>query len=146
MSSSIIVLSPDNIRGSILEKILSRSGFDVSWFKSHYEAEEILKKNAPRVVILDAKGLRSRAMKLVEKLRNSLPDTVIIALVDSGAVPASGVEGSARELLLPEPFDPELIVARVREIVSSPPDERDSDGEPGKDVFTTSLKQFLKLD
>lgn len=146
MCSPVIVLSPDNIRGAILEKILSRSGFDVLWSKSYYEAEDVLDKHAPLVLIFDAKGLRAKETGLLEKLRINLPGAVIIALVEADAMPISEMEVSPRELWLPEPFDPELIVSKVKEIVSSPPVERASDTKPGKDTLAASLKQFLKLD
>jgi len=146
MSSPVIVLSSDNIRGTILEKILSRSGFDVLWFKSFYEAEEAFKKYAPLVVIFDTKGLQAGEAGLLKKLRNNLPGTVIIALVEASAMPRYEAEGPPRELRLPEPLDPELIVSRVREIVSSSPVERASDSKPGKDTLMISLRKFLKLD
>lgn len=146
MCSPVIVLSPDNIRGAILEKILSRSGFDVLWSKSYYEAEDVLDKNAPLVLIFDAKGLRAKETGLLEKLRINLPGAVIIALVEADAMPISEPEDSPRQLWLPEPFDPELIVSKVKEIVSSPPVQRASDTKSGKDMLAASLKQFLKLD
>jgi DNA-binding response OmpR family regulator len=146
MCSPVIVLSPDNIRGAILEKILSRSGFDVLWSKSYYEAEDVLDKNAPMVLIFDAKGLRAKETGLLEKLRINLPGAVIIALVEADAMPISEPGVSPRQLWLPEPFDPELIVSKVKEIVSSPPVQRASDTKSGKDMLAASLKQFLKLD
>jgi DNA-binding NtrC family response regulator len=146
MSSPVIVISQDNIRGAILEKILSRGGFDVLLFKSVFEAEDVLKECNPRVLVFDTKGLKSRETGFLEKLRSHLPWTFVIALVEASATPRSVVEVSPREVWLAEPLDPELIVSRVREIESSLPAEKASDAKPGKDTFMTSLKQLLKLD
>ena len=144
MNSPVVVLSQDNIRGSILKKILSRSGFDVLWFKNLYEAEEAFNKYAPLVVIFDAKGLQAREAGLLEKLRNELQGIVIIALVETSAM--STPDCSPRELWLPEPLDPELIVSKVQQIVSSLPAGRARETQPGKDTLANSLKQFLRLD
>lgn len=145
MSSPVIVVSPDKIRGSILKKILSRGGVDVLWCKSFYAAEEALGKYAPLVIIFDAKGQQARETGFLEKLRNDLPGAVIIALSDAGAMPASQAGGTLRTLWFPEPLDPELIYSKVREILSSPPVEIASDAEADKDILATSLKEFLKL-
>jgi len=146
MASPVIVLSADHIRGTILKKILSCGSFDVIWFKTFLEAEEVLGKYDPSVVIFDSKGLQAREAGLVEKLRSNLPGTFIIALVESGAMPLCEAEASPRVLWLPEPFDPELIVSKVKEIVSAPPVNRASDTKPDKDALVTSLKEFLRLD
>ena len=146
MSSPVIVVSPDKIRGDILKKILSRGGVDVLWCKSFHEAREAFEKHEPPVVIFDAKGLQAREAGVLEKLRNDLPGAVIFALSDAGRTPVSQAGFFPRTLWFPEPLDPELIVSKVCEIISSPPAEIASDLEPDTDVLTTFLKDFLKLD
>ena len=150
MSHTVTVLSADSIRGSILKKILTNSGFKVLWCKSYYEAKEALDQQVPRVVIFDAKGLYASEVGLLEKLRGHLPDTDIIVLAEASAIPTFAGQGCSRELCLPEPIDPELLLAKVKEIVSSPPGERIADEnnkkEAGKVTLTNSLKQFLKLE
>lgn len=150
MSHTVTVLSSDSIRGSILKKILTHSGVKVRWFKSFYEAKEALGKQVPRVIIFDAKGLFSSEVGLLEKLRGHLPDTDVIVLAEASAIPTFEVQGCSRELCLPEPIDPELLLAKVKEIVLSPPVERiadkDTRKEAEKDTLTNFLKQFLKLE
>jgi len=154
MSSPVIVLTSDSIRGSILKKILTQSGFKVLWFKNYYDARVALDEHVPRAVVFDAKGLHSREAGSLAKLRDKLPDAGIIVLAEAGAIPTFEAEGCPSDLCLPEPIDPELVVSKVKEIVSSPPVERTSDGnagnesgkETGKETVIDFLKQFLRLD
>ena len=53
MSSSVIVYSPDDIRGRIVSKILSVNGIETFLFSSHFEVKEAIVKSSPAAVILD---------------------------------------------------------------------------------------------
>jgi DNA-binding response OmpR family regulator len=160
MNSPVFVLSPDTTRGSIVKKMLQLNGMKVAWFKNYYDAEGAWGQQAPSVVIFDAKGLLSRDAGLFARLRSHLPRSGLIILVDADVAASVDFRGITDErCVLPEPFDPELVALRVKELLASPPPMREAgEGntaeesprevvkESGKESLMGFLKQFLKLD
>lgn len=146
MGASVIVLSGDNTRGGILKKILARNGFEVLWFKNYHDAGDALGTGNPLILIFDAKGIYSRETGLIGKLLHAVTEGNLIVLAKPEDIPSFEAQGCAGGLCLSEPLDPELVVSRVKDILSVTPAKAASEKDKGRDGLTSSLKRLLRLD
>ncbi|HIJ58047.1 MAG TPA: hypothetical protein HPP41_00060 [Deltaproteobacteria bacterium] len=142
MPSQVIIFSTDKLRGGITQKVLKRAGLESLLVNRILEAGDAIADNAPRVVIFDTKSIFPDEIKLLRNFCRTLRDTAVIVLGDPSVVDTFGEEDIQKGLCLPDPFDPELIASKVKEILSSKAKEKHSQ----RDGLESNLKQFLKLD
>lgn len=147
MSSPAIIFSTDMVRTGITQKVLKRAGIESLPANRISEAREAIVDNVPRVVIFDTKGIFRDEINSLRNLCRSLRDTAVIVLgnrsiVDTFGVNSFGEEKIQKVFRLPDPLDPELIVSKVKEVLSSKTKEK----RLQKDGLESNLKQFLKLD
>lgn len=115
MSSSVIVYSPDDIRGRIVSKILSVNGIKTLLFSSHFEVKEAIVKSSPAAVVLDLKKNVSSELNFLETLSYKLSEATIIALSDTSNVHVLENLGLSNLHCVSEPLDPEFILSIVKD-------------------------------
>jgi len=142
MSSPVIIFSANRLRTGIIEKLLKRAGIESLSVSRVWEAGEAIVNNAPHVVIFDAKNNFRGEINLLRNLCRSLRETAAIVLGDRPIVDTFEGEAVQEGFCLADPFDPELIISKVKEILSSKAKEKRLQG----DGLESDLKQFLKLD
>lgn len=142
MSSPVIIFSADRLRTGIIEKLLKRAGIESLSVSRVWEAGEAIVNNAPHVVIFDAKNNFRGEINLLRNLCWSLRETAAIVLGARPIVDTFEGEAVQEGFCLADPFDPELIISKVKEILSSKAKEKRLQG----DGLESDLKQFLKLD
>ena len=142
MPSPVIIFSTDRLRGGITQKVLERTGLESLVVDRFLAAREAVADNAPRVAILDTKGVFPDELNLLRNLCRTLGDTAVIVLGDRLIVDTFGGEGVQEGFCLPDPLDPELIASKVKEVLSSKGEGERLHGAG----LESDLKQFLKLD
>ncbi len=118
MAPSVIVYSPDDIRGRIVLKILKVSGIKTLLFSSHFEVEEAIARYSPAVIILDIKKSVSSELNFLQTLSYNLSEATIIALSGTSDVHVLENLGLTNLLCVPDPLDPELILSMVKDILA----------------------------
>lgn len=103
---------------------LTRAGFEVMTAKDGLEALELVEQRTPDVAVVDVMMPRMDGHELVRRLR-ARPDTAAIPiLVLTAAVHDAVAEASAQagaDAHMRKPFSPRELVARLEEMLSSPP-------------------------
>ncbi len=114
MNSVWIVDDDQSIRW-VLERALSREGFDVRAFGSARECLKALEDGAPRVLVSDIRMPGESGIELLQKVRErrpSLPVIIMTAFSDLESA-VSAFQGGAFEYL-PKPFDLPKAVELIR--------------------------------
>ena len=142
MCGLALIFSTDKIRGGIIQKVLKRGGFEALLLRTILGAKDAIVKHAPGIVIFDVSSYFSEEVNQIRNLYGILEHTPVIVLGDRSITDGFGGIRIGVELVLSDPLDPELIVAKVKEVLSlkvkkSPPED---------DTLEEDLKHFLKLD
>ena len=138
MAHRILVLSADELRGKILHKILSRSGFDCRIFTRMLETGAAITRHAPEIVILDTEGCFAGELNHLRHLTQTVRHPFILVLGETAVI--ERFKGR-KMLCLADPIDPELITSKAKEITS-----RKKKGPVGDHALEKTLKRFLNLD
>jgi len=138
----VLIFSTDDLRSGIIQKVLTRNGFEVLLLSRILEVRETIAKQNPTVVIFDTYGCFSEEIKQIRNLCRTLEQIVAIVLGDPSILDGFEVPGIPKERCLSDPLDPELIASRVEEVFSAKAREKGSKGASLK----SDLKRFLKLD
>lgn len=146
-ASHVIIFSADRLRTGITQKVLKRAGIESLSVNRILAAREAIVDNVPCVVIFDTKGLSLDEINSLRNLCRFFREIAVIVLGDRSIIDTFGVdtfegEGVQEGCCLADPFDPELIASKVKEILSSKAKEKRLHG----DGLKSDLKQFLKLD
>ncbi len=142
MSDLVLIFSIDEIRGGITQKVLKRSGFEALLLRMILGAKNAIAKHAPGVVIFDIGSYLSEEVNQILNLCGTLEHTPVILLGDRSITDRFEGTGIRVELVLSDPLDPELIVAKVKEVLSLKVKEKPSED----DTLEEDLKHFLKLE
>ena len=142
MSNMVLIFSIDELRGGITQKVLKRSGFEALLLRMILGAKNAIAKHAPGVVIFDIGSYLSEEVNQIRNLCGTLEHTPVILLGDRSITDRFEGTGIREKLVLSDPLDPELIVAKVKEVLSLKVKENPSEG----DTLEEDLKHFLKLD
>ncbi len=118
MFPSVIVYSPDEIRGKIIVNTLKLSGIETIQFANHFEIEEAAHIYSPSIIILDiAKSLQNE-VNFLRKIVEQLPGlSSIVVLVKRSDVTLLKDMALNIELCASDSLDPESILLKVREIL-----------------------------
>ena len=142
MSDLVLIFSMDDLRGRITQKVLKRSGFEALLLRMILGAKDTIAKHAPGIVIFDISSYFSEEVNQIRNLCGTLEHTPVILLGDRSITDRFEGTEISKELFLSDPLDPELIVAKVKEILSLKAKEKPSEG----DTLEDNLKHFLNLD
>lgn len=139
MSDKILVFSADELRWKIIKKVFDRNGFECLIFNRILEAGAAIARHAPKVVIFDTESCFSEEIDHLRKICRRLKRTVAIVLGEAGVIERFKGPLTRKTLCLPDPFDPELIAAKVKEIITQ------KKRRAGSDTLETTLKKMLNL-
>ncbi|NWJ48144.1 MAG: response regulator transcription factor [Chloroflexi bacterium] len=113
----ILVIEDDPMTLKMVEFLLKGEGYNVTKAESIREAETILKKSTPWLIIVD-KGLPDgNGIEFSKKLNETEPDIPVILLTGEGRLPykLEGLE-SADDYIV-KPFEPGEFIARVKAVL-----------------------------
>ncbi|MBW1983183.1 MAG: PBP1A family penicillin-binding protein [Deltaproteobacteria bacterium] len=117
MSPSVIVYSPNEIRGKILISTLKLSGIEADQFANHFETEEASRHYSPSILILDVANNLQNEIIFLKKILNNFTEISVVALAKTTDI--ASLKGMALdiELCVADPLDPESVLFKVREIL-----------------------------
>ncbi|MBW2194693.1 MAG: hypothetical protein JRF37_03720 [Deltaproteobacteria bacterium] len=142
MPSQIVIFSADPLRSGITCEVLKRIGLESLQADSILEVKDAISGARPAVAILDTKGVFPNELDLLKNLCRTLRDTSVFLLGNPSLVNTFRAEGAHERYCLHDPFDPELIASKVKEIFCSTKKEK----RLHLDNLEHDLKQFLQLD
>lgn len=117
MSPSVIVYSPNEIRGKIIVNTLKLSGIEAVQFTNHFETEEAVGIYSPPILILDIAKTLQNELKFLKKVTEQFSRISVIALVKISDVASLTSLALNTELCISDPLDPESVLLKVREIL-----------------------------
>lgn len=142
MSSTVLVFSADELRGNIIKKILNRSGFESLFFNRILDAGGAIAQHAPGIVIFDTDSCFLEEINHMRNLCRMLEHTVAIVLGEAAVIDRFEGPFIRKDLCLSDPFDPELIITKVKEIISLQEKKKHAESE----TLEKDLKHFLNLE
>jgi two-component system alkaline phosphatase synthesis response regulator PhoP len=106
-----------------LEYLMKREGYDVHVARDGHEALEIVRREHPRLVLLDVMMPKKTGFEVCQELRSddSVKDTLVLMLTAKGRDTdiakglAMGADG-----YMTKPFSTKELVQKVRELLASP--------------------------
>ena len=117
MPLSVIIYSPDNIRGKIILKTIHLEKIEAVLCSSYSSVEDEVKKRVPDVIIFDTKNNFWGELDFLKKLPEKLPQTTRIILAEPQDISFLKNTDLRNDLFTPEPFHPEFILSLVKAIL-----------------------------
>jgi len=149
MSYQVIVFSTDRIRGGILKKVLQDDKIKILLVAGIIDLETAISSHDPGVVILDTHDtIKSEAVYL-KKLSCAIKNRVIFFLGDAAALETFSKDAHCPMVLFPDPFAPERITAKSREILASilpDPDNQNNGSKKDANTIENDIKKYLNLE
>ena len=142
MSHPVIIFSADKLRGGIIKDILQRGGIKAGWTRGILETRDAISELTPAAVIVDTKSSLASEIDFLKNLFGTLQDSMVIVLGNPSITGTFEGPGIREELRLSDPLDPDLIVAKVNQILRL----RKKNKHLNESGLANNLKQFLKLD
>ncbi|GAH22677.1 unnamed protein product [marine sediment metagenome] len=117
--ANILVIDDEEVMRDSCKQILSRQGHHIKLAEDGYQGLELLKEKSFDLVILDLKMPGIDGMEVLEKIKESSPETAVVVITGYATV-ESAVEAMRRGAydFLPKPFTPgefRLIIERALE-------------------------------
>ncbi len=142
MSATVLVFSADELRGNIIKRILSRSGFESLLSHRILEAGGAIAQHGPDIVIFDTAGCFAEEINYLRNLCRTPARTVAIVLGSAAVLERFEGLFIHQSLCLPDPLDPELIVTKLKKITMLQKEKRSAES----DTLEKDLKHFLNLE
>ncbi|MBF0565225.1 MAG: PBP1A family penicillin-binding protein [Nitrospirae bacterium] len=117
MSVPIVIFSIDDTRGKLLQKVLLHDGLHSKLITRNFELGTVLNRHVPSIVIFDTKNYYSRDFDYLRNVCRAYPAVSVVALAEDSLVPVLIGVGVRSDLCIREPFNPELILLKTRELV-----------------------------
>jgi DNA-binding NtrC family response regulator len=143
VSSRVLVFSADELRGKILKKVLDRKSFECLIFNRILETVEEIAPYSPEVVIVDTERCISEEINHLRNICQKLKHETVIVLGKETIIERFKRTRIRNGLCLCDPMDPELIAAKIEEIVAW---KKKKWKLTDRDVFEKNLKHLLHLD
>jgi two-component system alkaline phosphatase synthesis response regulator PhoP len=133
MSDKILIADDEpNILIS-LEYLMKREGYVVQVARDGQEALDVLRRERPRLVLLDVMMPRKSGIEVCQELRGdeAIRDTLVLMLTAKGRDTdvAKGL-GVGADAYMTKPFATKDLVAKVRDMLAAPTPARASDAGP----------------
>jgi DNA-binding response OmpR family regulator len=124
MSQKILIVDDEpNILVS-LEYLMKREGYDVHVARDGQEALDVVRRERPRLVLLDVMMPRKTGFEVCQELRadEAVRDTLVLMLTAKGrdADVAKGL-GVGADAYMTKPFSTRELVQKVREMLEGAP-------------------------
>ena len=116
-----------------LEYLMKREGYVVQVARDGQEALDVLRRERPRLVLLDVMMPRKSGIEVCQELRGdeAIRDTLVLMLTAKGRDTdvAKGL-GVGADAYMTKPFATKDLVAKVRDMLAAPTPARASDAGP----------------
>jgi two-component system alkaline phosphatase synthesis response regulator PhoP len=116
-----------------LEYLMKREGYVVHVARDGQEALDVLRRERPRLVLLDVMMPRKSGIEVCQELRGdeAIKDTLVLMLTAKGRDTdvAKGL-GVGADAYMTKPFATKDLVAKVRDMLAAPTPARASDAGP----------------
>ena len=124
MSQKILIVDDEpNILVS-LEYLMKREGYEVHLARDGQEALDVVRRERPRLVLLDVMMPRKTGFEVCQELRadEAVRDTLVLMLTAKGrdADVAKGL-GVGADAYMTKPFSTQELVQKVREMLEGAP-------------------------
>jgi len=124
MSQKILIVDDEpNILVS-LEYLMKREGYEVHLARDGQEAIDVVRRERPRLVLLDVMMPRKTGFEVCQELRadEAVRDTLVLMLTAKGrdADVAKGL-GVGADAYMTKPFSTQELVQKVREMLEGAP-------------------------
>jgi DNA-binding response OmpR family regulator len=118
MSATILIVDDEENLRLTLSRVLSKSGFTVTTAASGEDALRLLQAGAYELTFIDLLMPGMGGLALLGELRKLYPDMPVLILTAHATLDSAieAVRQGARDYLV-KPADPDLIIARVKEIL-----------------------------
>lgn len=141
MPGRVVVFSAEPLRGRIIQEVLLRGGFESLLLQTIQQVKETFSLQSQDVAVLDTAGCFREEIKHLNNLCVAAAETAVILLGDGLVLERFEESATPAELRLIDPLDPNLIVEKVKELLSSKRKEIYSDDV----ALEEDLKGFLRL-
>lgn len=122
MEPEILIIEDNEQNFYLMEYLLVRNGFRVTWAKDGYQALELAAKSTPAAVILDIQLPRMDGYQVARRLKEQpgLSRVPIIA-VTSYAMPGDREKAikAGADGYIEKPIDPETFVSQIKKYIES---------------------------
>lgn len=142
MSYPVIIFSADDLRGGITKQILQQNNIKALWVSRILEARDTIVKHTPVVTIFDTKNALPDEIAFLKNFYRTFKECFVLILGNTSLMEKFEGSGLDKNVRLADPFDPELIVSTVKEILQS---KTKAKGVK-RNILENDLKQFLKLE
>jgi len=120
--SHILVIDDSNTNVVLLEAILSEKGFDVNTAFNAQEADQLIEKGVPDLILLDLLMPGTSGFEFLSQLKNkektcNIPVLVISALADEESV--SKIMGMGALDYMKKPIDIQMLIQKVESVLSA---------------------------
>lgn len=125
---SVLIVDDNELVRNLIETILKDAGFDVLTAASGIEAIELVSRHRHKIacVLQDLSMPLMQGEQVVSELHELEPDLPIIVLsVDDAAYSASRLSGLRIAGYIQKPFDPNLLVTKVSDVIRGDPGPSD---------------------
>ena len=124
MTTKILIADDEpNILLSI-EYLMKREGYEVHVARDGQQALEVLRRERPRLILLDVMMPLKTGFEVCQELRadDALKDTLVLMLTAKGRDTdlAKGL-GVGADAYMTKPFSTKALVQKVKELLASPP-------------------------
>ncbi|MCP4667000.1 MAG: hypothetical protein GY849_11610, partial [Deltaproteobacteria bacterium] len=119
MSPTIIVYSPDQVRGRIIFKILQLHGIETLLFSNRLKAGEAIRKHRPFIAVVDAKRTLSSEFSFLKELSHKSKKTSLLILSEPSDVSELKNLRLKNARYIPDPFNPEHILSLIQQVLGS---------------------------
>ena len=116
MKPEILIIDSEALTRFSLASRLRQEGYQVREAEGRVEAEQTVRDRDIRVALLDLRGLDDDALRLVQGIKSSSPETEIILLTsrDKIALSIQGMKMGCFDDLM-APYDTSVLLTRVRD-------------------------------
>jgi DNA-binding response OmpR family regulator len=114
---AILLVDDDPTLLSVLERRMSREGYDVQTAPSGERALKLLERSWPQLLIVDLMMPRMDGFELCDRVKRiaDLP-IIVLSAVDASEAKVRALEDYAEDYVT-KPFDPDELVARVQRVL-----------------------------
>jgi CheY-like chemotaxis protein len=124
MPKKILLIEDEKIMIGLLEKKLTREGYDVSVAENGEEGLEMMRKLKPDIVLLDIIMPKMGGFEVMEEMNKDpeLKKIPIVIISNSGQPIELGKarELGARDWLIKTEFDPQEVLEKVKKQIGEP--------------------------
>ena len=130
MTSKVWIVDDDDSIRWVMEKAVTKAGFETRSFPSGTELPELLAKERPDVIVTDIRMPGLSGLELLDAIRQQVPEVPVIIMTAHSDLESAvaSYQGGAFEYL-PKPFDVDEAVTLIQRAIDHRAEEHEEVGE-----------------